>query len=93
MAGFTADAILLDDCREFEAKAHGLGHFCLPAKLIALDASVAEIICDRKHAITTRIYRQPDGPLRIVLSASDLAQITSLQAWQLCPISKDRLTS
>ena len=58
-----------------------------------LDASVAELICDRKHAITTRIYRQPDGPLRIVLSASDLAQITSLQAWQLRPISNDRLTS
>src|SRR6266850_863437 len=57
-----------------------------------LDASVAELICDRKHAITTRIYRQPDGPLRIVLSTSDLAQITSLLARQLRPISNDRLT-
>jgi beta-fructofuranosidase len=58
-----------------------------------LDASVAELICDRKHAITTRIYRKPDGPLRIVLDDSDLARITSLQAWQLRAISSDRLTS
>jgi len=58
-----------------------------------LDASVAELICDRKHAITTRIYRQPGGPLRPILSDSDLAQITSLQAWQLRPISSDRLTT
>jgi beta-fructofuranosidase len=58
-----------------------------------LDASVAELICDRKHAVTTRIYRQPDGPLHIALSDSDLAQITSLQAWQLRAISRDRLTS
>src|SRR5260370_16099304 len=41
MAGFAADAILFDDCRELEAEAHRLGHFCLPAKLIALDTSVA----------------------------------------------------
>jgi hypothetical protein len=58
-----------------------------------LDASVAELICDSKHALTTRIYRKPDGPLRIVLGDSDLAQITSLQAWQLRAISSDRLTS
>jgi beta-fructofuranosidase len=58
-----------------------------------LDASVAELICDRKHAITTRIYRPADGPLRVVLGDSDLAQTTSLQAWQLRAISSDRLTS
>lgn len=58
-----------------------------------LDASVAELICNRKHAITTRIYRQPDGPLRIVLGDSGLAQTTSLQAWQLRAISNDRLTT
>jgi hypothetical protein len=58
-----------------------------------LDASVAELICDRKHAITSRIYRQPAGALRVVLSDSDLAQTTSLQAWQLSAISSDRLTS
>lgn len=58
-----------------------------------LDASVAELICDRKHAITTRIYRKPEGPLRLVLGDSDLAQLTTLEAWQLRPISSDRLTS
>jgi len=58
-----------------------------------VDASVAELICDRKHVITTRIYRQPDGPLRITLGDSDLSQLTSLQAWQLRPISTDRLTT
>ena len=58
-----------------------------------LDASVAELICDRQHAITTRIYRQPDGPLRPMLSDFDLTQIMSLQAWQLRAISNDRLTS
>jgi len=58
-----------------------------------LDASVAELICDRQHGITTRIYRQPDGPLGIVLADSNLAQITSLQAWQLRAISNNRLTT
>jgi beta-fructofuranosidase len=58
-----------------------------------VDASVAELICDRKHVITTRIYRQPNGPLRITLGDSDLSQLTSLQAWQLRPISTDRLTT
>ncbi len=58
-----------------------------------LDASVAELICDRKHAITTRIYRKPDGPIRIVLGDSDLSQLTWLEAWQLRPISSDRLTT
>lgn len=58
-----------------------------------LDGSVAELICDSKHAVTTRIYRKPDGPLRIVLGDSDLSQLTSLQAWELRPISSDRLTT
>lgn len=60
---------------------------------LVLDASVAELICDRKHAVTTRIYRQPDGALHPVLDDSQLAQVTSLQAWQLRAISNDRLTS
>jgi beta-fructofuranosidase len=58
-----------------------------------IDASVAELLCDRKHFITTRIYRPPDGPLRIILGDSDLSQLTSLQAWPLRPISSDRLTT
>ena len=56
-----------------------------------LDASVAELIVDSRHAITTRIYRSPNGPLQIKIS--DPAQLKSLEAWQLRPISKDRLTT
>jgi beta-fructofuranosidase len=58
-----------------------------------LDGSVAELNLDRKHAITTRIYREPDGPLRIKVTAGDLAQLISLETWQLRPISPDRLTT
>ncbi len=58
-----------------------------------LDASVAELICDRQHVLTTRIYRKPDGPLRVHVSDNDLLALSSLQAWQLRPISPDRLTT
>jgi beta-fructofuranosidase len=57
-----------------------------------LDASVAELICDNQHAITTRIYRKPAGPLKIT---SDLSEknLYQLSAWQLQPISPNRLTT
>ena len=55
---------------------------------IFVDGSVVELICDKRHAITTRIYRKPDGPLRIA-SESSLIDL----AWQLHAISKDRLTT
>jgi beta-fructofuranosidase len=58
-----------------------------------LDASVAELICDRQHILTTRIYRKPDGPLHVRVSDTDLPALTSFQAWQLRPISPDRLTT
>ena len=58
-----------------------------------LDASVAELICNEKHALTTRIYRKPDGPLGILTSDSDLANVGSLEVWQLRSISSDRLAS
>ena len=57
-----------------------------------LDGSVAEIICDNLHAVTIRIYRWPNGPLRLALTKGDLESIASLGAWQLRPISVDRLT-
>jgi hypothetical protein len=70
--------------------------FQIPAQIsdayefhLFLDASVAELIVNRRHAITTRIYRQPNGPLR-VKSGNGLA---SLRAWQLRPISPNRLTT
>jgi beta-fructofuranosidase len=58
-----------------------------------IDASVAELICNDRHAITTRIYRKPDGPLRVVMPDSELDRLTSLELWHLVPISKDRLTT
>lgn len=58
-----------------------------------LDASVAELICNEKHAITTRIYRKPDGPLGVSIPDSELANVGDLEVWQLRPISSDRLTS
>jgi beta-fructofuranosidase len=56
-----------------------------------LDGSVAEVICDDRHAITTRIYRRPDGRLRI--EAKSWPGVTRCTAWQLRAISADRLTS
>ena len=56
-----------------------------------LDASVAELIVDRRHAITTRTYRKPDGPLRIRIGND--SQLETFEGWQLQPISPDRLTS
>src|SRR5205814_4353891 len=42
-----------------------------------LDASVAELICNAKHAVTTRYYRKPDGPLRIRVSDNRSEEHTS----------------
>jgi len=58
-----------------------------------LDASVAELICDRRHVLTTRLYRKPDGLLRARVGDDDLPALISLEAWQLRPISADRLTT
>ena len=57
-----------------------------------VDGSVAELICDNLHVVTMRIYRLPDGPLRLAVTNGDLKSIPSLGAWQLRPISGDRLT-
>jgi beta-fructofuranosidase len=60
---------------------------------LVLDASVAELFCNSLHVLTSRIYRQPAGPLRLQLSRLHADRLRSLQAWQLRPISKDRLTT
>jgi beta-fructofuranosidase len=59
---------------------------------IFVDGSVVELICDKAHAITTRIYRKPEGPLRVAPESS-LGQPKEINAWQLHQISKDRLTT
>jgi beta-fructofuranosidase len=56
-----------------------------------LDGSVAELIVDRRHAITSRIYRKTDGPLHIKLDRE--SRLTAFEGWQLRPISRDRLTT
>jgi hypothetical protein len=55
-----------------------------------LDGSVAELLCDGKYAVTSRIYRTPDGPLSV--AGADSKYVTSLEAWQLRGNSPDRLT-
>jgi beta-fructofuranosidase len=57
-----------------------------------LDASVAELICDNRRAITTRIYRRPSGPLKISSDPTE-KNLYQLSAWQLEPISPNRLTT
>jgi beta-fructofuranosidase len=54
-----------------------------------LDGSVLEIFANDDAAMTARIYRIPAGPLRVKL---DGAEPLSFDAWQMQPISKDRLT-
>jgi len=58
-----------------------------------LDGSVAELFCEHRNIFTSRIYRKPSGALRVSSNKSDLSKIDSLKAWQLKPISKDRLTT
>jgi beta-fructofuranosidase len=52
-----------------------------------IDGSVAELICNNLYAVTTRIYRKPNGPLRLT------ANLDGLHVWQLRPISPNRLTT
>ena len=60
---------------------------------LLLDASVAELISNDLHAVTSRIYRKPAGALRVEMANSDGGALEELEAWQLGPISRDRLTT
>jgi len=60
---------------------------------LILDASVAELIFNNQHVFTARIYRTPDGPLKISVANSDLPKLESYKFWTLHPISGDRLTT
>ncbi len=60
---------------------------------LLLDASVAEFFCNERHVLTSRIYRRPAGPLSVHLIDPDLSVLRGFEAWQLHPISPDRLTS
>ena len=56
-----------------------------------LDGSVLEIFAQKTVALTARVYQIPSGPLRLELEGN--AQLLSLHARQIAPISKDRLTA
>ncbi len=56
-----------------------------------LDGSVLEIFANETTALTARIYEVPTSSLRLKLEGN--ANLISLDAWQMTPISKDRLTS
>lgn len=54
-------------------------------------AAVLEAFVNRTTALTLRIYQTPSSPLRFVFDGDP--ELIDLQAWQIKPISKDRLTS
>jgi len=58
---------------------------------IYLDASVVECLVDHSVALTTRIYTVPRGRIGVVYTAT--APFSSIDIWEVKPISKDRLTS
>src|SRR5262249_458215 len=60
---------------------------------LILDASVAELIFNNQHVFTARVYRKPDGPLKISVASSDLSKLESYKSWTLRPISAERLTT
>jgi len=60
---------------------------------LILDASVAELIFDNQHVFTARVYRKPEGSLKISVANSDIAKFESYKFWTLYPISGDRLTT
>jgi beta-fructofuranosidase len=72
------------------ANAPALPH---PSFHLFLDGSVAELICDGRYAMTTRVYRKPEGPLRISLGLADSRALDHLFGSQMRPISNDRLTT
>jgi beta-fructofuranosidase len=55
-----------------------------------LDGSVLEVFINGTTTVTKRVYRIPSGPLRVKLEGN--AELLSFDAWQMNPISKDRLT-
>ena len=60
---------------------------------LILDASVAELICDGRHAITSRIYRLPNGLLRFRWGNRPAISAAAFQAYQFGSISSNRLTT
>jgi beta-fructofuranosidase len=60
---------------------------------VFIDGSVVEVFVNDHAAHTARVYRPPANPLQLEMSDSALQNVVSLQAWQIAPISPDRLTT
>ena len=56
-----------------------------------LDGSLCEVFADKTTALTARIYKIPSTPLRLKIEGN--TKLTALDAWQINPITKDRLTA
>jgi len=57
---------------------------------ILLDGSVLEVFANDRTAITARVYSVPSAPLLLEVSGAN--SIERLHAWQMKPISGDRLS-
>jgi beta-fructofuranosidase len=60
---------------------------------LLLDASVIECFADETLALTTRVYRAPQSPLRFTISSADPRAVYSLSVEPCRPISPDRLST
>jgi beta-fructofuranosidase len=58
-----------------------------------IDGSVVELFANERACHTTRIYRAPLEPLSLQIPDLAFASLVTLQAWQITPISPDRLTT
>jgi beta-fructofuranosidase len=56
-----------------------------------LDGSSLEVFANDRTVITARIYAVPRSPVQV--EVSNLEHLSSLDVWQITPISKDRLTT
>jgi hypothetical protein len=57
---------------------------------IFLDGSIMEVFVNESAAMTARVYQVPAGPLRLKLEGD--VKVNSCEAWQMTPISRNRLT-
>lgn len=60
---------------------------------IFIDGSVVELFVNDHLCHTARIYQAPENSLSVQISELSFMSLLSLHAWQLAPISPDRLTT
>lgn len=57
---------------------------------IFLDGSILEVFANQTVAVTARVYKPSQGPLRLKLDGE--VNLRSIDTWQMTPISRHRLT-